>query len=65
MGHPEFSLRQGSEGEGIVKPVGAGAVLSGLCWRRKEQVQRGGMNPSRATTRVAPTMDERAREADP
>ena len=29
MGHPEFLLRQGSEGEGIVKPVGAGTVLSG------------------------------------
>ena len=27
MGYPEFSLRQGSEGEGIVKPVGAGVVL--------------------------------------
>jgi hypothetical protein len=26
MRHPEFLLRQGSEGEGIVKPVGAGTL---------------------------------------
>ncbi len=29
MGHPEILLRQGSEGEGIVKPVGAGVGLCG------------------------------------